>query len=179
MFVVHLAVTSVTVSRWVAVTDEVFFCLLLVRAEENRPWHKYSARLTRTVRNQSSCNACVLYSSRDISDKHFFDSYGWYGNERPTVTISWRFLLDVAQSSLVKTWFKFLWELQRSTLGEYLRVGRLIVQSAFKLRPVKIVENEFWVRTKAGLNTKTFHKMCNVWRMWGLREWQACRSWLM
>lgn len=33
--------------------DEVFVCLFLVRAEDNRPWHKYSARLTRTVRTRA------------------------------------------------------------------------------------------------------------------------------
>ena len=37
-------------------------------------------------------------------------------------------------------------------------MGRFIVQPALKLMSVKIVENEFWGCTRAGLNTKTFTK---------------------
>jgi hypothetical protein len=49
--------------------------------------------------------------------------------------------------------------------GRVVRVGRFVVQPALKLGSVKIVENEFWIRKRAGLNTKNFHKMCNVWRI--------------
>ena len=161
MFVAHLAVTSVTVSRWVAVRDEVFVCLQKI--------NDHGTSIVSDWREQWELRAPVMSVFRIPAGTYLTDVSSTpvigpvtRGLLSPLVYLSYWTWRNPHWLNLIKIslWTKWL---QRRTLGEYLRVDRFIVQTTLKLGSVKIVENEFWIRTRAGLNTKNLHKMCNVW----------------